>query len=603
LEVVHINQRNRIIVAAIAITTIVVLLAFLTISSDGSTAVALTWAQLRNTTYPSELPRSKVAPLQDGVYEEEIVPGAATRLKIQLADIAGFGQIDGNGTIDAAVVLIGSPGGSGTFIYLTAVLNEGGSPTPAATVLLGDRVAVRAVQIEGRKITVQMRVRGPSDPLAALTREVTRVYTLQDGQLNLESEETADVPSMRPDQFAFQPQQLGIETGKSVTQKGVLKPGELATFLIRGDAGQELRVTANAQFNNAVLSIQGVEDLTQLVSRTNYVHTWSGALPSSQTYAVTLITLAGNDLKYELRVALKAAPTPIPTPTLRPAPTATLRPAPTTTRGPGGSAPPVPAPLKGAFRPAQVQLSLAFDAASRFLDGRAPSWGVAVASPATATLYAQNGDAQFELASTVKVLIALAVLDAAQREGRYVDSFELSLLWPMITISDNDSATKLWDQLGGGRGLANYVASVGEAGIKPYDGPFWGTSTASPSSLAKVLARAVFGDLLDSNHRMLFLNLLEKVTPSQRWGITAGLEGEGGVTARIGLKDGWYPAEAGWRVNSVGFVVGTDGQRFYTMAVLTNGQPSWQYGIATIEGVALQVNSTLLDAMQPLIRP
>ena len=66
---------------------------------------------------------------------------------------------------------------------------------------------------------------------------------------------------MPPDQFAFQAQELGIETGKSVTQRGVLKPGELATFLIRGEAGQELRVTANAQFNNADSFIQGVGGL------------------------------------------------------------------------------------------------------------------------------------------------------------------------------------------------------------------------------------------------------------------------------------------------------------------------------------------------------
>ena len=78
-------------------------------------------------------------------------------------------------------------------------------------------------------------------------------------------------------------------------------------------------------------------------------------------------------------------------------------------------------------------------------------------SPNGAILYSQAGDTQLELASTVKVLIALAVMDAAQREGRYVDRFELSLLWPMITLSDNDSATKLWEQIGGGRGLSSYL--------------------------------------------------------------------------------------------------------------------------------------------------
>jgi beta-lactamase class A len=230
--------------------------------------------------------------------------------------------------------------------------------------------------------------------------------------------------------------------------------------------------------------------------------------------------------------------------------------------------------------------------AATFIEARAPVWSVAVASPAEGVLYAENGDVELELASVVKVLVALAVMDVAQQEKRYVDRFELSLLWPMITLSDNDSATALWDQIGGGRGLAAYLSSIGATGIRPYDGPFWGTTTASATSLAVILARAAFGDLLNAEHRSLFLNLLQKVTPSQRWGVSAGAEGEAGTGATVGIKDGWFPADAGWRVNSLGFVF--DARRAYTLAVLSNAQPSWEYGIETIEGVAAEVNSVLL---------
>jgi hypothetical protein len=588
-------QRWRILAGAAIVATLLAIGGLLALRDEES-AKALTWDQLRNTTYPSELPRSKAASLENGVYEEEVAPGSATKLKIQIADIAGFGQIDADRSVDSAIVLIGSPGGSGTFIYLVAVLNQAGVPDPAATVLLGDRVAVRAVDIRDHRITVRMRVRGPSDPFAVLTNEVTRVYEIQNGQLELISEQAAQVPSTPPDQFSFQPQQLALQPGKSISQKGILEPGTLATYLIYAEGGQELRVTSASQFNNAILSIQGVDDLSQLVSRTNYAATWSGAVPSSQTYAVTVVTLAGNDLAYELKVELRPAPTPLPT--------ATPKPPPASTRVPGSSLPAVPTAIRGAFRPAPVQLSSLSAGAASFLDGRQPAWGLAAASPSSGILYSQNGDVQFELASTVKVLIAIAVLDNAQRENRYVDSFELSLLWPMITLSDNDSATKLWNQIQGGPGLAQYLASIGETGVRPYSGPFWGTSTASPSSLATILARATFGDLLNSDHRTLLLNLLQRVTPSQRWGVTAGLEGEGGSAgALVGVKDGWYPAEAGWRVNSIGFVVRADGQRYYTIAVLTNGQPSWNYGIATIEGAARQVNAALLDSAPVSVRP
>lgn len=565
-----------------------------TSSTDATTATpeatatppqsGLSWAALRNATYPSELPRGKRAPLQDGIYEEEIAPGSATRLRIQLADIAGFGDIDSDASADAAAVLVGSPGGSGTFIYLVAVLNDGGSANPVASTLLGDRIAVRAIRIEDHKIIVGMRVRGPSDPFAVLTREVTRVYSLQNGQIVLENEQTADVPSAPPGQFTYQTQRLTVEVGKVTTRQGTLRPGELVTYLVHADAGQELRVTVMSQFNNAILSIQGVGDNAQLVSRSSYSSTWSGRLPGTQDYSITIVTLAGNDLKYEVSLELRPAPTPAQTPTAA---------APVSGKEdePPQSVAPLPAPLTGVFHPEQVELSALSPEAVLFLEGRQESFGVAVVSPAASTVWAQNGDAQLELASSVKVLIALAVLDAAQREDRYVDTFELALLWPMITISDNDSATKLWDEIGGGRGLANYLTVIGATGIRPYNGPYWGTSTASANAMAAVLARAVFGDLLNEAHRALLVKLMESVSPSQWWGVTAGYRTGNGDAGVVGVKNGWYPDDAGWRVNSFGFIASSDAQRYYTIAVLTNGQASLRSGIDTIEGVSARVSA------------
>ena len=48
-----------------------------------------------------------------------------------------------NVDLGAAVVLVSSGGGSGTFVELAAVRNEHGAADPVATVLLGDRILVR----------------------------------------------------------------------------------------------------------------------------------------------------------------------------------------------------------------------------------------------------------------------------------------------------------------------------------------------------------------------------------------------------------------------------------------------------------------------------
>src|SRR3989304_7319613 len=65
-----------------------------------SGAPALSWETLSNASYPSEFPTSKVAQLTNGLYEEEYVPGAATKLVIRLADMAGFGSLDGDQSPD-----------------------------------------------------------------------------------------------------------------------------------------------------------------------------------------------------------------------------------------------------------------------------------------------------------------------------------------------------------------------------------------------------------------------------------------------------------------------------------------------------------------------
>jgi hypothetical protein len=44
-------------------------------------------------------------------------------------------------------------------------------------------------------------------------------------------------------------------------------------------------------------------------------------------------------------------------------------------------------------------------------------------------------------------------------------------------------------------------------------------------------------------------------------------------------------------VNSIGFIVSRNGRQSYSIAVLTNNQSSWDYGIATIEGLANRINT------------
>jgi predicted small lipoprotein YifL len=140
----------------------------------------LTVEMLMNAEYHSEWPAEGVAKLTDGEYEEEIVPGAASKLTIVVyPDMYAFGDLNGDGVDDAAVVLATSGGGSGTFISLEAVLNDQGTPKHVASAELGDRTKVESVAIESGQIIVELVTHGPDDPMCCPTVEATQKYKLQ----------------------------------------------------------------------------------------------------------------------------------------------------------------------------------------------------------------------------------------------------------------------------------------------------------------------------------------------------------------------------------------------------------------------------------------
>jgi hypothetical protein len=140
----------------------------------------LTVDMLKNAEYHSEWPAEGVAKLTDGEYQEEIVPGAASKLIIVVyPDMHAFGDLDGDGTDDAAVILATSGGGSGTFISLEAVINDQGTPKHVASAELGDRAKIESVLIESGEITVELVTHGPDDPLCCPTVEATQKYELQ----------------------------------------------------------------------------------------------------------------------------------------------------------------------------------------------------------------------------------------------------------------------------------------------------------------------------------------------------------------------------------------------------------------------------------------
>src|SRR5439155_296508 len=99
----------------------------------------------------------------------------------------------------------------------------------------------------------------------------------------------------------------------------------------------------------------------------------------------------------------------------------------------------------------------------------------------------ENADTQVPMASIVKVLVLLVALEQARQDHRPVSEEELALLWPMVTESDNDATSQLWERIGRGQAVSSYLRSVGVSGFTPDPGTSWGASFASARAMAAVL--------------------------------------------------------------------------------------------------------------------
>ena len=108
--------------------------------------------------------------------------GSASRPVVSLVgDLRITGDLDGNGTDDAVVLLNYAPGGTGQLFYLAVVARKNGKIQNVATTLIGDRVQIRNVRIEQKRIFVDVVQAGPKDAMCCPGEVTTRGWTLERG--------------------------------------------------------------------------------------------------------------------------------------------------------------------------------------------------------------------------------------------------------------------------------------------------------------------------------------------------------------------------------------------------------------------------------------
>lgn len=143
----------------------------------------LTLEMLRSATYTltgfSDSPQTVT--LVDGAYTSGSDTTAIGYISVHMGEVAAFGDLNGDGISDAAVVLGVNTGGTAVFTYIAAVLNVNGAPVHAASLLIDDRPQIGGLSIVSGEILAQTVVHRGDDPMCCPSLPVEQGFRLYNG--------------------------------------------------------------------------------------------------------------------------------------------------------------------------------------------------------------------------------------------------------------------------------------------------------------------------------------------------------------------------------------------------------------------------------------
>ena len=224
--------------------------------------------------------------------------------------------------------------------------------------------------------------------------------------------------------------------------------------------------------------------------------------------------------------------------------------------------------------------------------GRGDTYGVRVKDPDLGIECGLNSTEHFKSASAIKATILAALLLKAHEQHRGLTGHEKSLAYSMITVSDNNAATALWNDVG--RASLQKFLDLGKMKATVLGpGGYWGDSLLTAKDETTLLWLLLQPNaVLTTAARDYELSLMANVVSYERWGVPAGAP----AGFKVHVKNGWAPLDAPfWNVNSIGCF--THGKKAYSIVVLTAGNPSMAYGITTIENVAIKVHHDLNSSL------
>ena len=163
---------------------------------------APTLKELKNASYSGMEGLKGPIKLVDGRWKgRPYKKGSASRPVVSFArDFRMTGDLDGDGTDEAVVLLNYAPGGTGQLLYVAVVARNKGNMENVATTLIGDRVQIRDVRIEKQRLLVDVVRSGPKDAKCCPGEVTTLGWTLESGA------------KLKPFVVTASPSRLSLET-------------------------------------------------------------------------------------------------------------------------------------------------------------------------------------------------------------------------------------------------------------------------------------------------------------------------------------------------------------------------------------------------------
>ena len=104
---------------------------------------------------------------------------------LRLLDFFPLGDLNEDGVNDAAVLIAENYGGTGVFVSVHVMLNEGGQPRQAASYMIDDRPQINTLEIRNGEIFLDAIVHDVDDPMCCPEFPVTRTFRLVGASLAL----------------------------------------------------------------------------------------------------------------------------------------------------------------------------------------------------------------------------------------------------------------------------------------------------------------------------------------------------------------------------------------------------------------------------------